>query len=376
MYNQEAADAQFPNADQAAATDAPKDHDCQALSQDSDRQELSLVSSTDNPSSGGSAGRLEDSFGDDDDDADAGWAGGCSPDERYTQIDVLGSGVYGTVFLVKDRGTGETLAMKRLHLDDDQDGGVPAHVIREVSLLRDFVHPNVVQIRSVETSGPKDFRLFFEYVPTDLYQVLRGHRREGSLLPMHLVRQYWQELLSGIHACHVRLILHRDLKPQNLLIHPTDGLKICDFGLARTFSSPKKPYTKEVVTLWYRCPELLLGDQEYGVEVDMWSAGCILAEIATCQPLFPGDSEIGTLFKILQLLGSPTETTWPGLEGTLPFWSKNFPKWPPTGLRAVHDRRPELGQAGMDLLRSLLVMNPNVRLRSRRAQKHPFFSNA
>merc|ERR550532_390726 len=142
-------------------------------------------------------------------------------------------------------------------------------------------------------------------------------------MPFENVLRYSQELLSGIHGCHVRLIIHRDLKPQNILIGK-DGLKICDFGLARNFSLPIKPYTHDVITLWYRAPELLLGAEKYGPEVDIWSAGCIIAEMASGYPTFPGDSEIGTIFKIMKFVGSPTEETWPGYH-TLEHWKKTFP---------------------------------------------------
>ncbi|CAK0891539.1 unnamed protein product [Prorocentrum cordatum] len=293
---------------------------------------------------------------------------------RYEVMHVIGTGVYGTVFVARDRETDSRVAIKSLTIDDDQGDGVPAHVIREVSLLRDFVHPNIVELKDLQVNGPTEYQLIFEYVPDDLHRILKGHRREGTQLLMEEVLRYSQDLLNGIHACHARMIIHRDLKPQNLLIHPVDGLKICDVGLARIFSLPVKSYTKEVITLWYRGPELLLGHPSYGPEVDIWSAGCIIAETATGYPIFPGDSEIGTILKIMQLLGSPTEATWPGFETSLPFWSSSYPSWPPTNLQAIRDKRPELGDAGMDLVRSLLAMRPAARPTSRRARAHAFVS--
>jgi len=293
---------------------------------------------------------------------------------QYDLVDVIGEGVYGTVHLAIDCETGEQVALKQLKLDDDCADGVPAHVIREVSLLRDFVHPNIVQLKHSQNIGFSEYQLIFEYVPDDLYQILRGHRRAGNWLPMAKVLGYSQDLLNGVYACHARLIIHRDLKPQNLLIHPVHGLKICDFGLARTLSTPSRPYTPEVVTLWYRCMELLLGRHEYGAEVDVWSTGCIVAEMATGHALFPGDCEIGTAFKIMQLVGSPTEATWPGFQQQLPHWSKIFPAWPSTGLKAIRDARPELGEVGIDLLQGLLALNPASRPRARRARSHALFS--
>jgi serine/threonine protein kinase len=120
--------------------------------------------------------------------------------------------------------------------------------------------------------------------------------------------------------------LHRDLKPQNLLINKEGNLKLADFGLARAFGVPLRTYTHEVVTLWYRAPEILLGGRQYSTGVDMWSVGCIFAEMATRKPLFPGDSEIDEIFKIFRILGTPTEADWPGVE-SFPDFKSSFPKW-------------------------------------------------
>jgi serine/threonine protein kinase len=305
------------------------------------------------------------------------WADAAAADQQYEQydlVDVIGEGVYGTVHLGRARDTGEQVAIKQLKLDDDTADGVPAHIIREVSLLRDFIHPNIVELKDFQNTGPSEYQLIFEYVPDELYRILRGYRREGRQLPMEKVLGYSRDLLSGIHACHARLIIHRDLKPQNLLIHPVHGLKICDFGLARALAPAGRVYTPEVVTLWYRCMELLLGRQQYGAEVDTWSAGCIVAEMVTGHALFPGDSEIGTVFKIMQLMGSPTEATWPGFQQDLPLWSTHFPSWPPTDLGAIRNARPELGEVGIDLLCGLLALNPASRPTARRARAHAFFS--
>jgi serine/threonine protein kinase len=295
-----------------------------------------------------------------------------SLEERYKELEIIGTGVYGTVYKARDSETDTIVALKRLRLDDESGDGVPAHVIREVSLLRDFSHPNIVQLLGIQVMGLSDYSLVFEYVETDLHQVLKSLRKEQAVMPLQQVMRYSEELLSGIHACHVRLIIHRDLKPQNILIHPQEGLKICDFGLARLFSMPLKPYTHDVVTLWYRAPEILLGSLQYGPEVDIWSAGCIMAEIATGQPTFAGDSEIGTIFRIFRLLGTPNADVWPAYP-TLENFLTGAPQWPPTGLTEIQERRPDLGNEGIDLLRRLISMNPQARIGSRRAKSHSFF---
>lgn len=226
---------------------------------------------------------------------------GAGLEDRYEKLGVIGSGVFGTVYKARDRETDAIVAMKHLHLEgSDLCDGVPAQVIREVSLLRDFVHPNIAELRNIQINGLGDYDLILEYIDVELHTLLRQHRKDKDFMPMDQVTRYTQDLLNGIHACHVRLIIHRDLKPQNILIGK-DGLKICDFGLARVYSLPIKLYTHDVVTLWYRAPEILLGVPKYGPEVDIWSAGCIVAEMATCYPTFPGDSEIGDMAWILQV---------------------------------------------------------------------------
>lgn len=302
-----------------------------------------------------------------------GWSGNVDLDAKYERMEVSGVGVFGTVWKARDRENDQIVAIKRLQFQDDASDGVPAHVIREVCILRDFRHPNVVRLLDVHVSGVAEYNLVFEYIDNDLHKVLKGHRRAGEHMPMKQVVSYAKDLLSGCQACHLRLIIHRDLKPQNILVS-REGLKICDFGLARMFSPPLKAYTHDVVTLWYRSPEILLGTAIYGPEVDMWSAGCCIAEMATCHPLFPGDSEIGTIFKILRLLGTPGEKTWPGCS-QLEHWKDNFPRWPPTHLLPLLEARPELEKSGLELLRGLLCLNPQARLSARRAKNHEFLAS-
>jgi serine/threonine protein kinase len=154
------------------------------------------------------------------------------------------------------------------------------------------------------------------------------------------------QLLLSIFFCHSHRVLHRDLKPQNLLIDRKGALKLADFGLGRAFGIPLRTYTHEVVTLWYRPPEILLGSKMYACPVDMWAVGCIFAELVTRRPLFPGDSEIDELFKIFRVLGTPTEETWPNVVN-LPDYKPSFPVWKPLDLSQVV---PGLDASGYDLL--------------------------
>merc|ERR1712042_358761 len=133
-------------------------------------------------------------------------------------------------------------------------------------------------------------------------------------LPEPLAMSYLKQLLEGIAYCHKHRVLHRDLKPQNLLIDQHGAIKLADFGLARAFGVPVRVYTHEVVTLWYRAPEVLLGAARYSTPVDLWSIGTIFAELATKKPLFHGDSEIDQLFRIFRTLGTPNNDVWPDVE--------------------------------------------------------------
>jgi serine/threonine protein kinase len=291
-------------------------------------------------------------------------------EEKYEAVNVVGADVFGTVYKARDRKTNREVAIKKLRVEEESHQGsdVPAQVIREIACLRDFVHPNVVQLLDIHFAGVQDYSLVYECVHGDLDMLLKSYRQRSEKMPMDLVKRYTSELLNGIYACHVRLILHRDLKPRKILIGQ-DGLKIGDFGLARTLSTPLRE-----VTLWYRAPEILLGCTHYGPEVDMWSAGSIIAEMATGNAIFPGDSAIGTIFKIFQVCGTPSESTWPGL-ASMQHWKPHFPQWPPTEFQSIKDARDGLDEQDMGLIRGLLSLNPQQRLSARRAKNSPFVQN-
>jgi len=176
-------------------------------------------------------------------------------------------------------------------------------------------------------------------------------------------------MLKGLAFCHAHRVLHRDIKPQNLLIDQRGALKLADFGLARAFGVPVRTYTHEVVTLWYRAPEILLGGKQYSTPVDVWSVGCVFAEMVTRTPLFPGDSEIDQLYKTFQILGTPNESLWPGVS-QLPDYKATFPKWAPKDLAASV---PGLCADGLDLLRRMLAYEPAQRISAREALNHPYF---
>lgn len=286
--------------------------------------------------------------------------------ERYRKIEKVGEGTYGVVYKAFDKVTEEYVALKKTRLESE-DEGVPSTAIREISLLRELNNENIVNLIDVIHSDQKLY-LVFEFLDQDLKKYMDA---VGKKLKPMLVKSYMFQLLSGIDFCHKRRILHRDLKPQNLLIDRQGKLKIADFGLARAFGVPIRTYTHEVVTLWYRAPEILLGGKQYATAVDIWSIGCIFAEMVTRTPLFPGDSEIDELFKIFRCLGTPTEEIWPGVSAYRDF-KTTFPKWSPQHLRTFV---PDLCEDGLDLMASMLVYEPGQRISGAEALKHPYFDD-
>jgi serine/threonine protein kinase len=216
--------------------------------------------------------------------------------DRYEKMEKLGEGTYGVVYKARDKNTGEIVALKKIRLEKEDDG-VPSTAIREISLLKGLKHPNIVELKEVIYSEDKLY-LIFEYCDYDLKKYMR---QVGGPLPPQEVKSFTYQILQATAYCHAHRVMHRDLKPQNLLIDKSGNIKLADFGLARAFGLPVKTYTHEVVTLWYRAPEILLGQKQYSTPVDIWSIGCIFAEMAQRKALFAGDSEIDQIFKIFQV---------------------------------------------------------------------------
>jgi len=213
--------------------------------------------------------------------------------------------------------------------------------------------------------------LVFEFLDVDLKRYMEQANSSGSPMTVDTVRKFTHQLNAGLLYCHSHRILHRDLKPQNLLIDRRNNLKLADFGLARAFGIPMRTYTHEVVTLWYRAPEVLLGSRHYSTAIDMWSVGCIFAEmIMRGNPLFPGDSEIDQIFKIFRILGTPNEKVWPGVS-QLPDYKETFPQWSRQDLQNI---LPQLDEDGLDLLMQTLTYDTAKRISAKRALIHPWFS--
>uniref|UniRef100_A0A3Q3WK75 cyclin-dependent kinase n=1 Tax=Mola mola TaxID=94237 RepID=A0A3Q3WK75_MOLML len=282
--------------------------------------------------------------------------------ETYIKLDKLGEGTYATVYKGRSKLTDNLVALKEIRLEHEE--GAPCTAIREVSLLKDLKHANIVTLHDI-IHTQKSLTLVFEYLDKDLKQYLDDC---GNVIHVHNVKLFLFQLLRGLSYCHRRKVLHRDLKPQNLLINERGELKLADFGLARAKSIPTKTYSNEVVTLWYRPPDILLGIHCcYGMGV-----GCIFYEMVTGRPLFPGSTVEEELHFIFKLLGTPTEQSWPGITSNDEFVAYNYPQY---RAERLSNHTPRLNIEGVELLSKFLQFEGKKRISADESMTHRYFSN-
>ncbi|XP_027624472.1 cyclin-dependent kinase 7 isoform X2 [Tupaia chinensis] len=251
--------------------------------------------------------------------------------KRYEKLDFLGEGQFATVYKARDKNTNQIVAIKKIKLGHRSEAkdGINRTALREIKLLQELSHPNIIGL--LDAFGHKsNISLVFDFMETDL----------------------------------------EDLKPNNLLLDENGVLKLADFGLAKSFGSPNRAYTHQVVTRWYRAPELLFGARMYGVGVDMWAVGCILAELLLRVPFLPGDSDLDQLTRIFETLGTPTEEQWPDM-CSLPDYV-TFKSFPGIPLQHIFIAA---GDDLLDLIQGLFLFNPCTRITATQALKTKYFSN-
>ncbi|NXM81638.1 CDK10 kinase, partial [Oenanthe oenanthe] len=321
--------------------------------------------------------------------------GRCRSVKEFEKLNRIGEGTYGIVYRARDTLTDETVALKKVRMDNEKDGnggewgnrgcsgsssrpllqlgfppspGMPISSLREITLLLELKHPNIVELKEVVVGNHlESIFLVMGYCEQDLASLLENMQTPFSEAQVKCIIL---QVLKGLQYLHENYIIHRDLKVSNLLMTDKGCVKIADFGLARTYGMPPKPMTPKVVTLWYRAPELLLGMTTQTTSIDMWAAGCILAELLAHKPLLPGTSEIHQIDLIVQLLGTPNENIWPGFS-KLPLATQyTLRKQPYNNLK---HRFPWLSEAGLRLLNFLFMYDPKKRATAKDCLESSYF---
>ena len=282
--------------------------------------------------------------------------------EKYQKLQSIGEGTYSNVYYGKISETGEEIAIKKIKLAAFSSG-IEISALREIKHLQKIQHPNIIKLIDV-FMWKANLNLVLEYLVFNLEDIIKNR---SVVFTAADIKSWMLMLIRGLDACHKNWILHRDLKPNNLLIDSNGNLKIADFGLARDYGTSSK-MTSQVVTRWYRAPELLFGARHYSVGVDIWAVGCIFAELMLRTPYLPGESDIGQLQTIYKALGSPKESDWPGMS-SLPDYLQpsSFPKPP------LKDLFKAASSSALDLLENMLRYDPLKRLDTREILGHKYF---
>lgn len=288
--------------------------------------------------------------------------------KKYEKIEFLGEGQFATVYKARDVDSDTIVAVKSIKIGSSIDArdGINRTALREIKILQELDHRNLMGLLDV-FGHMSNVSLVFDFMDTDLEVIVKDLT---LILTIPNIKSYIIQTLQGLEYLHLNWILHRDLKPNNLLVNVNGVLKIGDFGLAKLYGSPNRVNTHQVVTRWYRAPELLFGAKQYSVCIDMWAVGCILAELLLRAPFLPGESDLDQLTKIFQVFGNPTEENWPGLKSLSDFIE--FKPFPPIPLKHIFTAA---GDDLLDVLSGLLVLNPNERKNCTETLKMPFFSN-
>ncbi|KAJ8413197.1 hypothetical protein AAFF_G00091930 [Aldrovandia affinis] len=283
---------------------------------------------------------------------------------RYTMLKQLGDGTYGSVLMGRNNESGELVAIKRMKRkfycwEECMN-------LREVKSLKKLNHANVVKLKEVIRENDQLY-FVFEYMKENLYQLMKD--RESKMFSEHEIRNIMFQVLSGLAFVHKHGFFHRDMKPENLLCMGPELVKIADFGLAREIRS-RPPYTDYVSTRWYRAPEVLLRSSSYSSPIDIWAVGCIMAELYTLRPLFPGNSEVDQIFKICQVLGTVKKTDWPEGYQLASAMFFRFPQCVPTNLKTLI---PNASNEAISLMWDMLQWDPKKRPTAVQALRHPYF---
>ncbi|KAH8646056.1 kinase-like domain-containing protein [Tricladium varicosporioides] len=293
---------------------------------------------------------------------------------KYVKGKKLGEGTYANVYLGHLKSSPSTLvAIKKIKVQKEYTEGMAPDAIRELKHLQELSHPNIISLKSVFSSKDQNLNLVLEFLPLgDLEMLIKDV--EGVRYGAADIKSWMGMLTRAIWFCHENFVLHRDIKPNNLLIAADGEVKLADFGLARSFSDPFRVMTSNVITRWYRPPELLFGAKHYSGAVDIWSVGLVFAELIIRTPYIAGDTEVHQVSLICQAVGTPNEDNWPGVS-KLPEYTVPEPVNPIRGKDHYLMTFGTAGQEGVDLLMKTLILDPRKRITAREMLEHKWWSS-
>jgi len=282
--------------------------------------------------------------------------------DRYERGAEIGEGAYGKVYRATHKETGQVVALKKIGVKDHEEG-ISITTLREIKLLRELNHEHIIELSDV-FAYKQNIYLAMPLMQTDLEKIIKD---ESIMLTPGHIKAFLKALLESIKYLHDRRILHRDIKPSNLLVS-RGAIKLIDFGFSRCVQSSETQLESNVVTLWYRAPELLFGSSYYGTAVDLWSVGCVFAELLRRQPFLPGESELDQMAEIFRARGTPTTSNWPGVD-LLP----NYLNFSPSTAPPLQSIFTAADPDAINLLQSLLELNPVKRITAEQALQHAYF---
>lgn len=285
---------------------------------------------------------------------------------EYTKEKKVGEGTYAVVYLGTQRSTSKKIAVKEIKTSEFKDG-LDMSAIREVKYLQELIHPNIISLIDIFMAYD-NLNLVLEFLPGDLEVIIKDN---SILFTPADIKSWMLMTLRGVHHIHRNFILHRDLKPNNLLLSPDGIIKVADFGLARAVPAPREMLTSNVVTRWYRAPELLFGAKHYTYAVDIWSVGVIFAELMLRIPYLPGKDDIDQMEVTFRALGTPTDRDWPGVS-SFPAYNK-LQAYPPPSRDELRKRFIAASENALNLISEMLCMNPQKRWNATQCLESEYF---